>query len=126
MHEVSLVRSLIQQVLTVVADNGGGTVTEVEVSIGPLSGVEPVLVRNAFDRLAATNLLAGAELSIDCTPLTARCRDCGESFVVESFRFECSACKSRSVQITSGDEFRLLRVSVQDAPASELNEVSAK
>ena len=114
MHEVSLVRSLIRQVETLLADEGGGAVTEIHVSIGPLSGVEPLLVRSAFDQLAATSQVAGAKLTIDCKQLEAICRACGTSFVVESFRFRCTACQSSSVRVTGGDEFRLLSVSIEN------------
>lgn len=124
MHEVSLVRSLIRQVETIVADEGGGTVTGIHVSIGPLSGVEPLLVRSAFDQLAETSQAAGAKLTIDCTQLEAICRACGRSFVIESFRFRCTACQSSSVRVTGGDEFRLLSVSIEEEHEACLSKVS--
>lgn len=126
MHELSLVRSLIRQVETIVANDGGGTPSEVHVSMGPLSGVEPMLVSSAFDQLAPSSRLAGAKLKIDYTPLQAICTQCGESFVVESFCFRCSQCQSPNVRITGGDEFRLLSVSIEEDHTDCLKKVSAK
>ena len=114
MHERSLVQSLIRQVESILAEQGSATATEIEVSIGPLSGVEPALVQSAFDQLAPTSRVAEAQLVIHPSELTATCRRCTEKFVVESFRFRCPACRSPKVQITSGDEFQLLTITVEE------------
>jgi hydrogenase nickel incorporation protein HypA/HybF len=113
MHEISLVRSLIRQVESLVCDQGV-TVTEIDVSIGPLSGVEPLLVQSAFSQLAPTSRFPEATLCIRETELIATCQDCGCSFSIASFRFVCPDCDSRAVDVTSGDGFRLERISVTD------------
>ena len=114
MHEVSLVRSLIRQVERIASDEKCGAVTEVRVSIGPLSGVEPLLVQGAFDQLAPDSSLTGCRLRIDHAALEARCRQCGEDFAVESFVFKCPVCGSGLVRVTAGDEFRLVSISVEE------------
>ena len=68
MHEFSLVRSLLEQVDRLVIEQGGRAAVEVRVEIGPLSGVEPLLVKAAF-----TQLNGDATLIIDEVPLTTRC-----------------------------------------------------
>lgn len=113
MHEFSLVRSLIRQVESILTKEAG-TATEIEVSIGPLSGVEPLLVQSAFDQLAPESQLVGAKLRIEQTELRARCRDCHHEFAVQSFLFECPACHSRLVDVTSGDDFRLMGITVAE------------
>jgi hydrogenase nickel incorporation protein HypA/HybF len=117
---------MIKQVEAIVANEGGGKVSEIHVSIGPLSGVEPMLVQSAFDHLAPESQLIDTILKIDRTQLEAICRQCRESFVVESYCFQCPACQSRSVRITKGDEFRLLSVSVEDDQPTHLEESAAK
>ena len=67
MHEFSLVRSLLEQVGRIVTSQGGRAAVEVRVEIGPLSGVEPLLVKAAFAQLAGDGTLI-----IDEVPLTAR------------------------------------------------------
>ena len=113
MHEVSLVQSLLNQVERLREAHGGTTVTRIEVEIGPLSGVEPVLVREAFDLLVADSDWPAAELVIDEVPLSARCKQCDATFNIESFRFECPQCGSRAVNVTRGDQFRLLNVTLE-------------
>lgn len=113
MHERSLVQNLIGQVAAILQEQGGDAATEIEVSIGPLSGVEPLLVESAFEQLAPASPLAGAKLIVQHAELTAVCRRCQASFVVESLRFRCAACGSPEIQITGGDEFRLLKVTIE-------------
>ena len=115
MHEMSLVRSLLRQVNEIAAqEQAVGEVVKVHVSIGPLSGVEPLLVRSAYDQLATSAGLGQAELAIEECPLLGVCRDCGESIQIEDFDFRCSACDSVAIRVTSGDAFRLLRLTLRD------------
>jgi hydrogenase nickel incorporation protein HypA/HybF len=121
MHEMSLVRSLLTQVERLAAEHAATAVTEIEVEIGPLSGVEPVLVREAFDLLVATSAVPHATLKIDQVPLLCRCGDCRQQFELVSFRFKCPHCGSTEVQITSGDQFRLLNVTIEtEQPAEQV------
>ena len=79
MHERSLVQSFIRQVESILAEQDGATATAIEVSIGPLSGVEPLLVRSAFQQLSAMSQVAEAQLIIHPSELTATCRHCNDS-----------------------------------------------
>ncbi|QDU38109.1 hydrogenase nickel incorporation protein HybF [Maioricimonas rarisocia] len=119
MHEVSLVRSLLNQVERLCEAHGGTAVTDVEVEIGPLSGVEPLLAREAFALLVADFGWPAAELTIEEVPLMAICQSCGAEVTVESFRFECPGCGSRSLKVTRGDQFRLLNVTLETATPME-------
>ncbi len=110
MHEVSLVRSLLEQVDRIVAEQGGRAAVEVRVEIGPLSGVEPLLVKAAFTQFASD-----CTLIIDEVPLTARCQSCNTAFELENFRFVCPHCDSREISVIRGDAIRLMSVTV-DVP----------
>lgn len=114
MHERSLVQSLIRQVESIVAEQGAAKATEIEVSIGPLSGVEPLLVQEAYELLSPDSQLAGARLVIHSSNLEVVCRHCDNRFVLESFRFRCPACQSGEIEITSGEDFRLLRITIEE------------
>lgn len=113
MHEFSLVRTLLDQVDQVVTEHGGRVAVEVCVELGPLSGVEPLLVRSAFEQLADASSARGATLRIDEVPLTAKCTNCDTEFEVIDFRFQCPACGSRTTQTTRGDMFRLMSVTTE-------------
>ncbi len=119
MHEASLVRSLLNQVESVCRSNGGTAVICIEVEVGPLTGVEPLLVREAFELLAPGTDCEGADLVIREVPLSAECRVCGAEFSVDQLRFECPGCGSTSVRVTHGDEFRLLNVILETDTVTE-------
>ncbi len=114
MHEMSIVRSLLDQVHSVVDDPARNIVIGVSISIGPLSGVEPLLVKSAFEHLAAPAGLSEAKLEIVAVQLRARCLDCQQDFDVVDFVFECPACRRRNVRVIGGDEVRLLHVTVNE------------
>ncbi|MEZ6057609.1 MAG: hydrogenase maturation nickel metallochaperone HypA [Planctomycetaceae bacterium] len=123
MHEQSLVASLLQQADAIRRQHAGSRVTEVRVEVGPLSGVEPLLLVSAFEQQrqhfigdtephsAAT--FQFAKLSIDHVPLSARCRSCDAEFEVADFVFRCPTCQG-NVDVTRGDELQLVSVTVDD------------
>lgn len=119
MHEMSLVRALLQQAQAIAWEHGGLAIAEIRVSMGPLSGVEPQLVASAFEMLAPSRpATAAARLSIDTVPLTARCGACNATFEVQRFRFICPACSSSAVRVLQGDAMILESVTLTQ-PAIE-------
>ena len=77
MHEESLMRSLLKQVEQLAQQHQAISVEEIEVEIGPLSGVEPLLLSSAFDRLKDdAPICANAVLEIKTVDLLVKCRDC--------------------------------------------------
>ncbi len=119
MHEASLVRTLLAKVAAVCLEHQGDSVTEVCVELGPLSGVEPLLVQSAFEQLAPEHGMVTAKLVITEIPLEAKCRDCGAVFEIQKFRFRCEICESPSIQVVRGDEFRLLNVTIRQSADQE-------
>ncbi len=115
MHEFSLVRSLISLVIDVAKPVAPAWIRTVHVSLGPLTGVEPVLVQQAFKSSKLSAGLAECGLEIDEQKLEAVCRDCASAFEVVDFVFRCPLCRSGSVRITQGDEFRLLSIEVDES-----------
>lgn len=114
MHERSLVRSLLEQARQAILPALPESVRTIRMAIGPLAGVEPLLVREAFSDLRHEAGWPQAELQIDETPLTARCQACQYSFEIMQFKFECPMCQSRKVDVVSGDECRLISVDLID------------
>lgn len=113
MHETALVRSLLDQVDRLLAEHGASELDEVRVEVGPLSGVEPLLLQSAFERLAPLTNARGARLAIDEVPLSARCLECRQEFDIEAFHFQCPCCGSTSINVTRGGDFRLVSISVK-------------
>jgi len=117
MHEQSLVRHLLKQVEAIRLEHGARAVRRVEVTVGPLSGVEPELLASAFDQLAIGAAVADAELVMQQVPLLGHCDHCDQAHEIHDFRFRCPHC-DHNLTVTSGDQFELTSVSLAvDQPA---------
>ncbi len=113
MHEKSLVQSLLKQVEQIRVENGGQSVDQITVEIGPLSGVESELIECAFRELAPQFFSAPPVLNLQNVPLQLRCRSCDLESAVDGLTLQCPNCLSNQVCIIRGDEFRLVDVSMQ-------------
>ena len=113
MHEESLMRSLLRQVEELAQQHHARAVEEIEVEVGPLSGVEPLLLQDAFERLKDDFFWPRAELSVLQVGLDVLCQSCQSESQLKDFRFVCHQCGSPSLKIIRGDAFRLLNVRMQ-------------
>jgi len=112
---MSLVRSLLKQVAEVARENGGGIVAHIEVEIGPLTGVEPELLRLAFELIKQETGDDRAELAVHQVPMVVHCSNCDTDSELARFVFRCGNCNSGEVRVISGDEFRLLNITLDRA-----------
>ncbi len=107
MHELSICQSLMQQVETIAAEQSAHSVTAITLRIGPLSGVEPDLLIQAFPIAAAGTLAQDAELKIEQQAVRIRCNRCGNESEVASNRLTCPACGELRTELITGDELLL-------------------
>jgi len=118
MHEFFVARSLLTQIKQIAAENGGGVIQEVVVRCGPLAGVEPILLVEAFDALRVQYECPQSRLRIDQEPLVVECRGCGGSFTPDQFRFVCPICGSGDTVICQGDRLMIDHITL-DQPVQE-------
>jgi len=117
-HELSICQALIEQVEAVAREQNAVQVVQVRVGIGPLSGVEPQLLEQAFQLARAGSIAASASLLIDHLPLRVSCRRCGQETEVEVSNLACGNCGDWQTQLVSGDELLLSQVElVRKTPA---------
>ena len=107
MHELAVCQGLMTQVEAIAQREHAEQVTRILLKIGPLSGVEPQLLADAFPIAAAGTVAAGAELVIEAQPIRVRCLSCGEESDATASRLTCSACGDYRTQLLSGDEMLL-------------------
>jgi hydrogenase nickel incorporation protein HypA/HybF len=107
MHELAVCQGLMSQVNQIAARENAQRVTSIRLSIGPLSGVEPQLLRDAFPIAAAGSVADGAELLIEQQPVTVRCLSCGAESEARANRLLCGRCGDYRTQLLSGDEMLL-------------------
>jgi hydrogenase nickel incorporation protein HypA/HybF len=119
MHERSLVKALIEQIIEEAARRKLGRLHEVRLQLGEFSGVEPALVESAFAEMAVDVWGHAVRLVVEVVPLTARCPACALPFHVNAFRFICPRCGGGDEQITAGEELQLVSLRAERRAACE-------
>lgn len=107
MHEESLVRRLLRDLDALAVRHAATRATLVRLQVGEFSGVDPELIRLAFERLSANTVADRAVLEVRRIPLAARCSTCAKTFPVAGFRFRCPDCPGTEVEIVGGEELLL-------------------
>lgn len=110
MHELSVCQALIDQVEQIAARHGAQRVALVKLRIGPLSGVEALLVQHAYPFASAGTLAAESTLVIEAVPLKVVCEACGAETEAEPGWLICGTCGSCFTKVVSGDEMMLMSV----------------
>ncbi|MBK1693478.1 hydrogenase nickel incorporation protein HypA [Chromatium weissei] len=107
MHELSLCQALLDQVMQIATEHGATGVTRIVLNIGPLSGVEAMLLQHAYPLVAVGTCAEEAELVIESTPIRVICQDCGAETVATPNRLSCSICTSTHTRLICGNELLL-------------------
>jgi len=115
MHELAVCQALIEQVEDLAAEHRATRIAEIVVRLGPLSGVEPALLEQAYDIARAGTIAASATLVFEDAPLIVHCSQCDADAQVEPNRLLCPSCGNWQTTLVSGDEMLLARVEL-DAP----------
>jgi hydrogenase nickel incorporation protein HypA/HybF len=116
MHELTICRAMLQQVLAIAASNGTQAVDRITLRVGPLAGVEPALLCAAFPIVAAGTRCEGATIEIESMAVQVLCRRCGATSAVRPNRLLCAGCGDWQVSLLSGDEMLLTGIEFVEPP----------
>ena len=115
MHELSVCLSLLEQVGSIAAQKAAQRVTRIEVRVGPLSGVETELLRNAWPLASAGTIAVDAELVIEESDVVVHCSVCDTDTPTRPNKLVCGQCGDFRTSLVSGDEMILQRVELESA-----------
>jgi hydrogenase nickel incorporation protein HypA/HybF len=113
MHELSVCQALLQQVTEIAQRESAHRVTCIHLQIGPLSGVVPELLEQAFSIARAGTIAAQAELVSEPQSIRVRCSQCGAESDASVSRLVCGVCGDYRTHLISGDELLLASVELQ-------------
>jgi hydrogenase nickel incorporation protein HypA/HybF len=116
MHELAVCQSLMDQVEQIAERERAERVLTLVLRIGPLSGVEPDLLVDAFPIAAAGTVAEDAELRIERLPIRVHCSRCGADSDASANCLVCAACGDYRTQLLSGDEMLLASVELERKP----------
>ena len=125
MHELAVCQALMEQVESIAATEHAEHVVSIHLGIGPLSGVEPSLLEQAFYVARAGTVADHAELVIESMAVQVCCKQCGQTTDALPNRLLCGHCGDWRTSLVQGDELQLqhlelIRQAQEDAaePAS--------
>lgn len=110
MHEMSVCLALLREVQTVAAEHQAQRVYCIQVQIGPLAGVEPDLLAQAFPLACAGSIADHARLILQPAPVRVRCLRCQAESETTVQALSCAHCGHTHTQLLSGDELLLTGV----------------
>ena len=118
MHELAICQSLMDQVQDIALERNALSVTSIVVGMGPLSGVEAQLLKNAYTVASAGTVAEHAELIIENLPIRVKCCECGCESDALPNKLVCKQCGDWRTTLISGDELMLMSVELERSKES--------
>ncbi len=110
MHELTIASALVEQVCDHAARAGAGTVTEIRVRMGALSGIARALYF-CFPAAARGTRCEDAVLHIEEVPLTVMCSHCDAvKTPAARYNFRCPDCGYPTPKVLTGREMQLVSI----------------
>jgi len=111
MHEISLVRSIFNTLDTEFSKEELTTITAIDLKVGKLSNVEPILMQNAFEAVtAAEEKFQTVKLNIEVIPIEIYCADCDSNSFIDNYKFACGTCGKPNNNVVKGTELLIHQV----------------
>ena len=118
MHELAICQSLMDQVEQIASERDAQSVISIVVGMGPLSGVEEQLLKNAYPVASAGTIAENAELIVENLPIKVRCNQCGSESEATPNKLTCRHCGDWRTTLISGDELMLMSVELEKTKAT--------
>jgi hydrogenase nickel incorporation protein HypA/HybF len=115
MHELSIAMSILEAVEEQSDQRGGARIAAVHLKVGPLSGVVPAALINAFELAREATKFADCRLMIEEMPVIIRCPKCATDQTVESIQnMSCPICGTASADIAGGRELEVCAMEIYE------------
>ena len=93
--------------------NSATKILKINVTLGVLSGIEPTLLKSAFDTFKDEGIAKDAELLLDIKEVLLKCDECSYEYRVENENYNCPKCNSTSYKIIEGEEMHLMSLEME-------------
>jgi len=110
MHEYSIVQSLLDACEDNARKNDATQVTKVVVKIGVMSGVEPALLKTAFDTFKEKTMCEEAEFIMNIQSVVIKCHKCYTESTLAKLEYCCPKCQSIELDILDGEDMYLMQL----------------
>jgi hydrogenase nickel incorporation protein HypA/HybF len=104
---------MMETLASYLKEKGARKVTRVKIKVGKLSGVEPELLKSAFDIIKRGTFASDAEMEMEIVPVRVKCLKCNHVFEPKNFVFICTRCGSPNCEVLEGEELILERIELE-------------
>ena len=111
MHEISLVRNVFRTLEAEFSKEELENLNAIDLKVGVLSNVEPILMQNAFEAVtAAEEKFQMVTLNVIKIPIEVYCKDCDINSTIENYKFVCKSCGIPNNNVVKGEELLIHQV----------------
>ncbi len=114
MHELAVTESILEIALRHASRVNAQRITTLNLVIGQMASVVDDSIQFYWDMIAKGTLAEGANLNFTRLPAEFTCKNCQAKFAPVDSDFNCPACGSSSVILTSGSEFFLDSIEIEN------------
>jgi hydrogenase nickel incorporation protein HypA/HybF len=119
MHEISLIRTVFNTLEDEFSKEELALMKAIDMKIGKLSNVEPLLMQNAFKAVTdAEEKYQSVQLNIEIIPIEIHCKDCNTNTIIENYKFACASCQKPNNNVVKGTELLIHRVHFHEVAES--------
>lgn len=109
MHELSIAQGIVRTVEEIACEHKLCRIKQIRVTAGDMLGIVPESLNFCFGFAAEGTCAAGATIDLEIVPAEGLCETCGKHFELDASSYTCP-CGSRSFQMISGKELRVVEV----------------
>ena len=113
MHELSIAISIVDMAVKQAAMASAKRVSEVELDIGTLSGIEYESLEFALDVAAKETILEETLFRINRVEPVAECPACKHLYTPEGIFSHCPECKKSGIRLIRGTELQIKSLLVE-------------
>ncbi len=122
MHELSICQSILNTIEEEFDGKDIENIREIHLKVGMLACIEPEILKNVFQLIKDDTPFRNSELYIEVIDVSAKCKNCGETFKVEKYIFVCPSCGEPATDITGGRELLINKIILEEPSYAEINE----
>ena len=105
MHEASLVHNIFDLLESKFSEEELQTLEQIDVQVGLLSNVEPLLLENAFEAVKVTlNKYHQVQLHMEHVAIEVYCATCDAQSKIRNYTFVCEHCGQPNNHVVKGME----------------------
>lgn len=113
MHEMSIALSIIDLATETAKRENVSKVTEIELDIGTMSGVEISALNFAMEIAVVDSILEKSKVKINHIKAKSECLECGHIFSSDAVVSPCPKCKELHTRIIKGKELQVKSLVVE-------------